>query len=155
MGLLHIDTRFDASYKKIAWMECGMVILDFVAAVLLGALSGMGIGGGGLLVIYLTLVRSVDQISAQGLNLFFFIFASAAALFVHLTKRHIPFGILFFCSAFGMVAAYFGAAAANAVDPALVRKLFGGMLMIAGGIALLRNVSAWRRTKAERNGKKS
>lgn len=155
MGLLHIDTRFDASYKKIAWVECGMVILDFVAAVLLGALSGMGIGGGGLLVIYLTLVRSVDQISAQGLNLFFFIFASAAALFVHLTKRHIPFGILFFCSAFGMVAAYFGAAAANAVDPALVRKLFGGMLMIAGGIALLRNVSAWKRTKAERNGKKS
>lgn len=131
-----------------------MVIIDFIAAVLLGALSGMGIGGGGLLVIYLTLVRSIDQISAQGLNLFFFIFASAAALFVHMTKRHIPFGILFFCSAFGMVAAYFGAAAANAVDPALVRKLFGGMLVIAGGIALLRNFTAAKKAKQERNGKK-
>ena len=127
---------------RTACMEEYMIIIDFIAAVLLGALSGMGIGGGGLLVIYLTLIRNVDQISAQGLNLFFFIFASAAALFVHMTKRHIPFGILLFTSVFGMVAAYFGAAAANAVDPALVRKLFGGMLVIAGGIALWRNLLA-------------
>lgn len=131
-----------------------MVIIDFVAAVLLGALSGMGIGGGGLLVIYLTLIRSVDQISAQGLNLFFFIFASAAALFVHMTKRKIPFGILIYCSAFGMVAAYFGAAAANAVNPVLVRKLFGGMLVVAGGIALLRNLGVWKKVKPDENGKK-
>lgn len=131
-----------------------MVIIDFVAAVLLGALSGMGIGGGGLLVIYLTLIRSVDQISAQGLNLFFFIFASAAALFVHMTKRKIPLGILLYCSVFGMTAAYFGAAAANAVNPVLVRKLFGGMLVIAGGIALLRNLAAGKKAKLDENGKK-
>lgn len=131
-----------------------MVIIDFVAAILLGALSGMGIGGGGLLVIYLTLIRSVDQISAQGLNLFFFIFASAAALFVHMTKRKIPLGILLYCSAFGMAAAYFGAAAANAVNPVLVRKLFGGMLAIAGGIALARNLTAGKKAKLDENGKK-
>jgi len=131
-----------------------MVIIDFVAAILLGALSGMGIGGGGLLVIYLTLIRSVDQISAQGLNLFFFIFASAAALFVHMTKRKIPLGILLYCSAFGMAAAYFGAAAANAVNPVLVRKLFGGMLAIAGGIALARNLAAGKKAKLDENGKK-
>lgn len=131
-----------------------MVIIDFAAAILLGALSGMGIGGGGLLVIYLTLIRSVDQISAQGLNLFFFIFASAAALFVHMTKRKIPLGILLYCSAFGMAAAYFGAAAANAVNPVLVRKLFGGMLAIAGGIALARNIAAGKKAKLDENGKK-
>lgn len=131
-----------------------MVIIDFAAAILLGALSGMGIGGGGLLVIYLTLIRSVDQISAQGLNLFFFIFASAAALFVHMTKRKIPLGILLYCSAFGMAAAYFGAAAANAVNPVLVRKLFGGMLAIAGGIALARNLAAGKKAKLDENGKK-
>ena len=131
-----------------------MVIIDFAAAILLGALSGMGIGGGGLLVIYLTLIRSVDQISAQGLNLFFFIFASAAALLVHMTKRKIPLGILLYCSAFGMAAAYFGAAAANAVNPVLVRKLFGGMLAIAGGIALARNIAAGKKAKLDENGKK-
>ena len=131
-----------------------MVIIDFAAAILLGALSGMGIGGGGLLVIYLTLIRSVDQISAQGLNLFFLIFASAAALFVHMTKRKIPLGILLYCSAFGMAAAYFGAAAANAVNPVLVRKLFGGMLAIAGGIALARNIAAGKKAKLDENGKK-
>lgn len=131
-----------------------MVIVDFVAAVLLGALSGMGIGGGGLLVIYLTLIRNVGQISAQGLNLFFFIFASAAALFVHITKRKIPFGILFYCSVFGMAAAYFGAAAANAVNPALVRKVFGGMLIVAGGIVLFRNFAVRDKAKLTGNGKK-
>ena len=53
-----------------------------------------------------------------------------------------------------MAAAYFGAAAANAVNPVLVRKLFGGMLVVAGGIALVRNLTAGKKAKLDENGKK-
>ena len=53
-----------------------MDIIDTVVAFFASALAAMGVGGGGLLVIYLTLVRATEQISAQGINLFFFLFSS-------------------------------------------------------------------------------
>ena len=56
------------------------IVIDILAGILIGTLTGMGIGGGGLLVIYLTAVRGMPQLSAQGCNLLFFIFAASASL---------------------------------------------------------------------------
>lgn len=127
-----------------------MVVVDMIAALFMGALSGMGIGGGGLLVIYLTLVRGTGQIEAQGLNLYFFLFASAAALFVHCVKRNINYPLVFMLAAFGMPAALFGSYLASVTDPEIVRILFGSMLIIAGGISLVRTLPAFVRSKKER-----
>ena len=55
----------------------------------MGTLTGMGIGGGGLLVLYLTAMDGVGQLAAQGCNLLFFVYASAASLFVHNKKRNL------------------------------------------------------------------
>ncbi|MBE6587522.1 MAG: sulfite exporter TauE/SafE family protein [Ruminococcaceae bacterium] len=124
-----------------------MTIIDMIASFFMGALSGMGIGGGGLLVIYLTLVRGTDQISAQGLNLYFFLFASAAALFVHCTKRRINYPLVLILAAFGMPMSFAGSLAASAARPETVRVIFGVMLIIAGGISLIRALCAYLRNK--------
>ena len=115
-------------------------MIDVILAFIMGALSGMGIGGGGLLVIYLTLWRGVGQMDAQGINLYFFLFASAAALFVHYRKRKIDYNTVLTMGAAGMPAALAGALAAAAVDPETVRRSFGYMLIIAGVLSLLRTV---------------
>ena len=52
------------------------IVIDILAGILIGTLTGMGIGGGGLLVIYLTAVRGMQQLSAKACNLLFFIFAA-------------------------------------------------------------------------------
>lgn len=123
-----------------------MIIVDIAAAAAIGTLSGMGIGGGGLLVIYLTLVRGVGQLEAQGMNLYFFIFASAAALYVHIAKRKINYPLILLTSSVGMLGAYGGSALASVTDPELIRRVFGAMLLVSGGISLFRVVSAKRRT---------
>jgi len=115
-----------------------MIIADALCAFIMGGLSGMGIGGGGLLVIYLTLVKGTDQLSAQGLNLYFFVFASCAALFVHCRKRKINYPLALSLALFGMPCALFGSYLANLLHPELLKKAFGIMLIIAGGISLLR-----------------
>lgn len=117
-----------------------MIFVDIIAALVMGALSGMGIGGGGLLVIYLTALRGIGQIEAQGLNLYFFLFASAAALFVHCTKRKINYPLVLFLCAFGMPMALLGSRVAAATDPETVRKLFGVMLVAAGSLSLIRSI---------------
>ena len=47
-------------------------------------LSGLGVGSAGLLVVFLTAVLQVPQLTAQGMNLVFFLFSSGSALTVHL-----------------------------------------------------------------------
>ena len=127
-----------------------MAFVDMMAAFFMGALSGMGIGGGGLLVIYLTLIRGTEQINAQGINLYFFVFASIAALFIHCRKRRIDYSLVLLLSAFGMPVSLFGGLLASATDPYLLRKIFGVMLRIAGGISLVRTVLPYIINKKER-----
>ena len=127
-----------------------MAFVDMMAAFFMGALSGMGIGGGGLLVIYLTLIRGAEQINAQGINLYFFVFASIAALFIHCRKRRIDYSLVLLLSAFGMPVSLFGGLLASVTDPYLLRKIFGVMLMIAGGISLVRTVLPYIINKKER-----
>ena len=61
-----------------------MRILGAVAAGLLtGVLSGFGIGGGSLLLLYLTLFAGLSQFEAGGINLLYFIACAPAALYAH------------------------------------------------------------------------
>ena len=52
-----------------------MHLTDILAAAVAALLTGMGMGSGGVLVIYLTLWAEIEQYTAQGLNLLFFLAA--------------------------------------------------------------------------------
>lgn len=109
-----------------------MNILDFFVAVFTAALSGTGVGGGGLYVIYLTLVRNVPQLTAQGINLAFFIAGAIASMILHLRKRRFAFRVVLLTGALGALGSLFGALLASNLDTALLTKIFGGMLVFCG-----------------------
>lgn len=112
------------------------MILDVIASFLIAMLSGLGIGSGGLLVIYLTLLDGMPQLRAQGINLVFFLFSAGASMLAHLSRRKLipPLCILLITS--GLPGALIGASLAGALPAALLRKLFGAFLIIAGGLTL-------------------
>ena len=58
--------------------------LGFLIGAATGVISGFGIGGGSLLVLYLTAVAKMDQLSAQGINLVYFLFCAPTALWSHI-----------------------------------------------------------------------
>ena len=51
-------------------------IFSSIVAFFIAILSGLGVGSGGLLVIWLTMVEGMDAIGARGLNLLFFVFTA-------------------------------------------------------------------------------
>ena len=55
-------------------------VIALLAGGATGILSAFGIGGGSLLLIYLTSFAALDQHQAQGINLLYFLPAAAAAL---------------------------------------------------------------------------
>ena len=68
-------------------------MVDFFLAVLAGlicgVLSGFGIGGGSLLMVWLTALLSMDQRTAQGINLLYFLPAAGCSLIFHVKNRQI------------------------------------------------------------------
>ena len=120
-------------------------MLDFAVATIAATLQGLGIGSSGTLVIYLTLWAGREQVTSQGINLIFFIFSAVAALFFHVKRRKIYWGVLLCLTLFGAVGAASGALLLNAFDPAILRKIFGGMLVISGLLSLFKRKKTVRK----------
>ena len=55
-------------------------ILPLIVGAVTGVLSGFGVGGGTLLLVYMTAFAGLDQRLAQGINLLFFLPTAASAL---------------------------------------------------------------------------
>ena len=113
-----------------------MLYVTLIAFFAFAVLSGLGIGGGGLLVIYLALFTSVGQLAAQGINLLFFLFSSGSSIIVHLSKRKILGQAVIVMSLSGVVGALLGSVISGAIAQELLRKVFGMMLVICGMISL-------------------
>ena len=95
-------------------------------------LSGLGVGSGGLFVIWLTMVEGVGSIEARGMNLLFFVFSASSALLFHLVRRRIRVRIVLYLSVFGAIGTLIGSFVGNAINPILLRKIFGTMLILSG-----------------------
>lgn len=116
------------------------MILDFLIAVLVACLAGMGVGGGGLLVIWLVLVRALPSPAAQGQNLLFFLVSAAFALPVHLRRRSLSAPALVFLTLAAVPGVFLGCHLASMLPEHLLRRGFGYFLLLSGGMQLYRQI---------------
>ncbi len=103
-----------------------------LAGLVCGVLSGMGIGGGTLLMLWMTAVQSVEQVAAQSINLLYFLPTGLCALILHIKNGLVRAKIVLPAIAAGCPAAIAAAYFATNLDASLLRKLFGGLLVIVG-----------------------
>ena len=111
-------------------------MLRFLILFAIAMLSGMGVGGGGLLIIYLTLIENSPQLYAQGMNLFFFLMSAGASLFIHIRRRRINTQLLTILCITGAMGALCGSLLIRVVPVEWIRRIFGIMLMVSGGVVL-------------------
>ena len=109
-----------------------------VAGTLLGFLSGLGVGGGSLLVVWLTAVLAAEPRLAQGMNLLFFLPAALCACFFHIRRKKLPWSLVLPAAGAGCLTAALGAFLAGRMDTDLLRRLFGGLLLLTGLSELFR-----------------
>ena len=123
-------------------------MLVVIIAFVISALMGMGVGGGGLFVIYLTLCLGYEQILAQGTNLIFFILSVCASIFIHLKKRKIKFSQVAIMVLFGTGGALITSTVANMIDPKIPRIILGVLLALSG---ILTIIKTFKEIKKEKN----
>lgn len=110
----------------------------FLAGALTGILSGFGVGGGTLLLIYMTVFAGLDQHLAQGINLLYFLPTAALALPAHIKNGFIEKPALLPSILSGLICAGLGAWIATGLEVELLRRLFGGFLLYVGVSELIR-----------------
>ncbi|MBQ9780049.1 MAG: sulfite exporter TauE/SafE family protein [Clostridia bacterium] len=118
-------------------MTAAWTLVTMAAALVIGVLSGMGMGSAGLFVLFLTSVAGMGQTEAQGLNLIFYLCSAGASLFLHAKKQAVPLRIIPYLALFAAAGVVPGVYLADHLDALLLRRLFGGMLVITGTQALL------------------
>ncbi|HCB99862.1 MAG TPA: hypothetical protein DEP42_01365, partial [Ruminococcaceae bacterium] len=97
-----------------------------------GFIGGLGLGGGGVLVLFLTLFAGVGQLRAQGINLAFFIPVGLFALFFHVRNHLVAFKVAWPAILLGLAGAFLGSVIAERIGANVVGKLFGLLLLILG-----------------------
>lgn len=107
-------------------------LLAGVAGLVCGVFSGLGIGGGTLLMVWMTAVMDMEQRMAQGINLLYFLPTAICALIFHIKNRLIRWRVVIPAAITGCLTAAGAALLATAIDASLLRKLFGGFLILVG-----------------------
>ncbi len=112
-------------------MNTNMIIM-LVAGFLSGLIGGMGLGGGGVLIIYLTVFAGVEQLRAQGINLLFFIPIAVASCAVYAKRKQIEYKTVLFAVLGGVLGTLGGSLLSGYIGGDLLSKLFGGGLVALG-----------------------
>jgi len=101
-------------------------------ATALGFLAGLGVGGGSLLVLWVTLVMNIEPASARLLNLLFFIPSAVIATLFHRKQGRVNFKKILPAIIGGCIAAAVFSVVGKQLDAGLIKKLFGVLLLFTG-----------------------
>lgn len=118
-------------------------LLSFLCGLGASVISAWGVGGGTLLLLVMTLFLGVDQRTAQGINLLFFLPTAVSALVCHAKGGYLDKPTLKAAVPAAVAAALIGAWISTAVDVEILRRPFG-VYLLASGVSLI-----WPQKKQE------
>ncbi len=107
-------------------------MIAVIAGFLSGIISGMGIGGGMLLIPALVFFLLMPQRAAQAINLWYFIPTAIIALIVHARNKNIEIKKSLYIILSGIPAALLGGYLAFMIESRLLGRLFGAFLAFFG-----------------------
>ena len=108
--------------------------VTLILGTVLGFLTGLGVGGGSLLMVWLTAVMGMEPTAARGVNLLFFLPGAAVALFFRKRQGTIQWKQILPPAAAGCLAAWACSRLSTAVDNSIFQKAFGVVARFCGNL---------------------
>ena len=107
-------------------------LLSFGVSSLFGMLAGMGVGGGSLLLLWLTQVALLPQQQARIINLLFYLPAAIISTMFHQKNGALQKRVVIPAAIAGCAAAVIFTWIAKVIDTTLLKKLLGALLIATG-----------------------
>ena len=113
-------------------------MLLVLIGIITGIISGMGIGGGTVLIPVLLFCTGVSQHTAQATNLAAFIPSALAAVYIHIRNKRVNLRLAMLLLTGGIAGALLGSFAADSVQADVLGRIFGFFLLVMGIYELFR-----------------
>ena len=100
--------------------------------IILGFLAGLGVGGGSLLMIWLTMILGIEQSTARSINLLFFIPSAVTASIFRIRQKSLPLKSIFPALLTGPISAATATWIGLQINTEILRRGFGILLLFTG-----------------------
>ncbi len=107
-------------------------MMIFIVSFLAALMGALGLGGGFILLIYLTVFETMPQFQAQGINLIFFIPIAVCALIFHTKNKLVLWKDSLIAILFGVVGVFLGFWIAMNLGEKVISYIFAGVIFIVG-----------------------
>lgn len=114
------------------------LIIIFAVSFLTGILASLGLGGGMVLILYLTLFGGTNQLEAQGVNLIFFLPIAALSLIFHTRNKLVEWKKVLPSLITGCIFALAFSLIAINIHTDVLSRLFGGFITLTGVYMLIK-----------------
>lgn len=108
------------------------IAIGVLAGFLSGVAGAMGLGGGSVLLIYLTVFAGCGQIQAQGINLWFFLPTAAIAVAIYTKRGLVNWKQIFPLMVAGVITTLVASIILRFIDPNGIKTFFGALLLVYG-----------------------
>lgn len=108
----------------------------FIIGLTAGIISGMGIGGGTILIPALDIFFNIEQQIAQSINLIYFIPTAICAVIIHIKNKNIEKKFFWKIIFTAIVGSFLGSLIAIKIKATVLKRIFGLFLLVIGIIEL-------------------
>lgn len=119
-----------------------------IFGIIAGIITGMGMGGGTVLILLLSMFAELDQHIAQATNLVFFVPTSISTIIINIKQKNLDLKLALKISIFGVIGAIIGSIIAENISSTNLRKYFAVFIFI---IALHEIYELFKAYKKEKN----
>ena len=125
--------------------------IEIFIGIMAGIVSGLGMGGGTILILLISLFLNIEHHIAQTSNVIFFIPTAISAIIVFIKNKNIKFKIGLPICFFGTIGAIVGANISINMNVDLLRKCFGIFLIFIAINQIYSFIVTYRKEKKWNN----
>ncbi len=123
---------------------------EIIFGIVSGTIAALGMGGGTVLILLLSLFSNLKQHLIQGTNLIVFIPTSIVAIYMNVKNKSIDYNLSKIFIIFGIVGAILGSILSFKIESKTLKKYFGIFLLL---IAIFESYSFFKQYKEKKKSK--
>ena len=104
-------------------------MIEILIGIISGMIGGLGMGGGTVLILFLSLFLDIEQHIAQATNIVFFVPTAISAIIVSIKNKNINFKMALPICLWGLLGAFVGSYISMKMEVSLLKKCFGLFLI--------------------------
>ncbi|MDR1241071.1 MAG: sulfite exporter TauE/SafE family protein [Oscillospiraceae bacterium] len=120
-------------------------LIDAIFSITSGVAGSVGLGGGAILIMYLTAIVGMEQTKAQGINLIFFIPVAFVASIIYFKRNLIKWKIITQTVPSGILGAFLTFLFLKRANYLVIGKIFGLFLIAMGVFIVVKEIKVRRR----------